>query len=455
MLRKHTRPVWMTTLKKALSLKFFNRVKQSEEELIAQIRRELTRVAPHSQFSKLSLVSSHPASKADSKGLAQGLVNRDDHSSPPEQKESINHDIKAQVQNPSHLSVNKDHDIGNRLSQVTPYLRPGPSTLQLCLISEVQPAKHVPLRRKPGSRNLRAASSRLSSIAMHCPAALSSTTTLRTEISSAPRRPQEDALVASVDHFTAFCILGAKSEGEPVICASEDIWQEGPLGSEERLFLNIRNCSRRTEIISDVDDEANEVSYLVLFSDLLPTLAGQTQQLLVSFLDVTKFLDDLTADDLHIETFLRETYEDTDTASDSTDTNSQPNHSNPPSVLQQSQEIMASILDNVTQRLLVLYSDYFILSKSSIDPRFYEMSHVSTTICVKGEYANGHLRRTPPETMQELCNNLGGGDRFSVEVKWGDAGAEKRMYCIPLCGPGPDSWICLLIDASVPLLWTP
>ena len=99
-----------------------------------------------------------------------------------------------------------------------------------------------------------------------------------------------------------------------------------------------------------------------------------------------------------------------------------------------------------------LYKDYFCLSRSLVDSSFYEISLVSPSLQDSGEYLESHLKHTRADTIDDLARNLSSSERFSVKTKWGISGIDKWLYCTPVFGK-KDSWVCLLVNGDLPILW--
>ena len=127
-------------------------------------------------------------------------------------------------------------------------------------------------------------------------------------------------------------------------------------------------------------------------------------------------------------------------------------HSVTPSAASQGSSV-DGVLDEFMSSLKHLYSDFFLLARSALDDKYYELCNVSPSIYVRGDYVTGHLSHTSPEDVGRLSSRLGEGKCFSQGVRWGDKGMEKQLYCIPLYGQRSVTWICMLVDDNVPTLW--
>lgn len=110
-------------------------------------------------------------------------------------------------------------------------------------------------------------------------------------------------------------------------------------------------------------------------------------------------------------------------------------------------------VDTFVSSLQTLYSDFFILGKNALDDNCYEICNISPSVYDAKEYIDGHLSRTPRETLDNLSNNLTRDEPFSLNVHWGNAGVPKTLYCSPMYGQRSVTWICFLVDPQIPLLW--
>lgn len=111
------------------------------------------------------------------------------------------------------------------------------------------------------------------------------------------------------------------------------------------------------------------------------------------------------------------------------------------------------VLDEFMSGLQELYSDFFLLGKSPLDDSYYEICNVSPMLYATKDYINGHLSHTDPGGIAELSFRLAQECPFDLDVKWGDRGRPKRLYCSPLYGQNSITWICFLVDDQIPALW--
>ncbi|KIW81571.1 hypothetical protein Z517_04597 [Fonsecaea pedrosoi CBS 271.37] len=111
------------------------------------------------------------------------------------------------------------------------------------------------------------------------------------------------------------------------------------------------------------------------------------------------------------------------------------------------------VLDEFMSDLQELYSDFFLLGKSPLDDTCFEICNVSPLLYSTKEYINGHLSQTNAHQMAELSASLGRETPFSIHVKWGPQGLDKRMYCSPMYTANSITWICFLVNYQMPMIW--
>lgn len=111
------------------------------------------------------------------------------------------------------------------------------------------------------------------------------------------------------------------------------------------------------------------------------------------------------------------------------------------------------VLGKFIESLQMLYSQYFLLACSPLNDQFYEICYVSPSLYARGEYVSGHLSRMPLHNIRGFGAQLAAGRRFRRDVRWGNEGIEKQLYCVPLTGRQPPPWICMLVDKDTPIHW--
>ena len=100
-----------------------------------------------------------------------------------------------------------------------------------------------------------------------------------------------------------------------------------------------------------------------------------------------------------------------------------------------------------------LYGDFFVLARTALDDRYFEIHSVSPSLYEKGEYVDGHLTHTNPEVLADFSKSLAEGNRFRSVIRWGSRGEQKQCYCIPIFGELSQTWICMLVGLNEPFLW--
>ena len=107
------------------------------------------------------------------------------------------------------------------------------------------------------------------------------------------------------------------------------------------------------------------------------------------------------------------------------------------------------VLETFIESLQMLYSQYFLLSCMP----FYEICYISPAVYASGDYEMGHLSYTTLNLMNNLGSHLAAGRRFQTTIRWGNKNVKKKLYCVPLIGPEPAPWICILVDKETPVHW--
>lgn len=137
------------------------------------------------------------------------------------------------------------------------------------------------------------------------------------------------------------------------------------------------------------------------------------------------------------------------TGSGHTTPHTSPSPSDPSSAVLRVDEVLDSFMSELQQ----LYSNFFLLAKSPLDADFYEICNVSPSVYVSKDYVHGHLSHSSRNTITRLGEWLGGETAFDMDVRWGITGDVKRLYCIPLFGQRDLTWICILVDVKLGMLW--
>ncbi|KAK2813849.1 hypothetical protein FQN50_000250 [Emmonsiellopsis sp. PD_5] len=358
------------------------------------------------------------------------------------EKSSIHHEQTSSRTRDTHFDANFP----------SPYTLDNPTTLSIFLADATATEQSTPLRRKRGIPNLKSPSSQRS-----LPSQISSKPMASNSAVSAPKasHPLLDFLdgntnIDSLAHFETFFIVQPTPQGDRVVYTSDNLWCGEDFGIEDFFLHNERIPGQASNIVTEVDEDENEISRLMLFGGL-PSIGGRNRLLLVSVIDVTDFLDALTISDLEIEILMRQIHSRKSSRGGKTSANETRTVAS--SVDGEISDLMQRLLKEATKQILTLYRDYFILSQSAKQPSFYEISHVSPNLYAAGEYGTVHLTRTPHAVMRQMGEMMSRGKRFSIDVKWGNSGRDQRLYCIPMLNLNSRRWLCMLVDPSHPPLW--
>jgi len=319
-----------------------------------------------------------------------------------------------------------------------------------------------------------------------------------------------------VEHFKSFCILDTNAPGYPVIATSQELRYIFNIG-EQFFLNSLECEGASMDIVTGKDAAGDPITHLVLFTPLIIPSSGRSRFMLASLIDVTRFINDtaslpelekgsntstlesdlrsplqdpmraewnetaykLSSEDLLGGCVLPQDRHDMKTSShyqddiwlslaneerDSrTSTAGNPSHpllnpSRNPGSSNASHHSAASskvddVLDEFMSGLQELYSDFFLLGKSPLDDTYYEICNVSPMLFATKDYIHGHLSHTEAEGIAELSARLAQESPFDLNVKWGDRGQSKRLYCSPLYGQNSTTWICFLVDQHIPALW--
>ncbi|KEF53219.1 uncharacterized protein A1O9_10667 [Exophiala aquamarina CBS 119918] len=319
-----------------------------------------------------------------------------------------------------------------------------------------------------------------------------------------------------VEHFKSFCILDTNAPGYPVIATSQELRYIFSIG-EQFFLNSLECEGASMDIVTGKDAAGDPITHLVLFTPLIIPSSGRSRFMLASLIDVTRFINDAASlpelekasNTSTIESDLRSPVQDpiraewSETAyklssedllggcvlpqdrhnvnpnshhqddiwlnlaneerSSRTPNSSSPPHprlnaSKNPGSSNASHASAASsnvddVLDEFMSGLQELYSDFFLLGKSPLDDTYYEICNVSPMLFATKDYIHGHLSHTGPEGIAELSARLAQASPFDLDVKWGDRGQPKRLYCSPLYGQNSTTWICFLVDHHIPALW--
>ncbi|WEW54660.1 hypothetical protein PRK78_000080 [Emydomyces testavorans] len=316
----------------------------------------------------------------------------------------------------------------------------------------------------------------------------------------------EGSLFGALDHFSAFYILRAKPKRTSSSYASEDVWAFWTLRSTIEISLNIKYDEEKIcDFLNDIDANGNETIYLALINRVLTVRSGDPRLLVASIIDVTDFLNYVTYEDMECQKTMKakpqrpippssnrrdsggvssgsafghslhpvssQTGNDASTAfskanpspfgqwfsngitEDQTENQKLLGDHEDTVHMEDISQVAQQILKEISESLLSLYGEYFILARPQTGDSVYDMSHISPRLCESGEYITAHLFYTPQAVIDRIGELLADNERFSINIKWGLEGLDKRLYCVPLFGQRSRPWLCLLIDPTLPNLW--
>lgn len=307
-----------------------------------------------------------------------------------------------------------------------------------------------------------------------------------------------DAQISSINHFSSFCVLDTASRSCPVTATSQDLRHVFEIGEDFCLdTIGIDGASMDT--VTGQDADGNVVVHLIIYNQLINPNSGRSRFVLASMLDITAFvmgtaplpdLETISEESvveeeistpprslthgsprygLTTESFAEEHHTATQTphtplrpkesdiwldiASEETrrtrslrSTPSTPRSRS--SATTTSARSMDDILDEFLASLRGLYCDFFLLGKSPLDEDTYEICNVSPKLYNSREYVEGHLSKTSDSDKVQLEQRLTQGQSFRMRVRWGVAGDQKQLYCVPLFGRSNVTWVCFLVEES-------
>lgn len=330
-------------------------------------------------------------------------------------------------------------------------------------------------------------------------------------VAETPRDP-----MMLIEHFKCFVVLDTALPGMPVTGTSADLRYIFDLG-EQFVLNNKECEGSSFDITSSFDANGDSIVHLMLFTPLINTNSGRGRFTLVALLDVTDFIAESASqvpelDFISEESSITEEALTTPTRHSSQwstprailssddllggcslpgDEDDFPignkegdediwlalaaaegglKHSRPggyrldrssrasgyTAVTPSTAPSHATATDEILEfmaNLQELYSDMFVLGPSPLAEDAYEICNVSPRVYESKEYIDGHLSRTAVEDIERLSKCLGGLEPFSMKVRWGSHGEEKRMYCSPLYGGPSITWICYLTNIRQPQYW--
>lgn len=100
-------------------------------------------------------------------------------------------------------------------------------------------------------------------------------------------------------------------------------------------------------------------------------------------------------------------------------------------------------LDLAMDLLRYIHKDYFVLESSDIE-EVYHIAQVSPSLL------EPNTSGSQPPDLSQLIDHLARGEKFHCDVAWGGS---KVAYCLPMNGHYRDSWLCFLVNETLPAIW--
>ena len=242
-----------------------------------------------------------------------------------------------------------------------------------------------------------------------------------------------------------FCITDLQFPGSPIAVVTKDLLPRHDLSCDEAHYLNEEYPKEASQIC--VESRDGRKTYRVNLQEDLYSCCGSYDRPTHRYLghvDLTKFVekvrfgeDDIwTSEPLSPDCWLQLAHEymreDGLSIQD-------------PPVRYKAKKVSKKVrLDTAMEVIDSLYRDCFVLGLSKTAPGLYETTHVSQSVLKLARQDS-----SPPD-LSDLAPNLARGEPFYSDLFWA---SPKRLYCIPMFGPKLNSWLCFLVDRSLPAIW--
>ena len=244
-------------------------------------------------------------------------------------------------------------------------------------------------------------------------------------------------LIESESHlFDSFCVLDLQHAGKPVSVLSLNLLPENLPTDEEALFLNNDELARTWQVFHNNREDTH---YLIAAGDLMEVSSGTASHRFFAPIDLKGFTKLLvnpgSFEDKDIWLLLA--HEEMKARG----IRIRRPAPRSPSVKPVDDELVVSIIQET-------YKDYLILGPSEGEPGEYWITHISPSL--KLEDKTDYLQILSAPLLRQFLKS---GKHFAISVTSGFSGSSKKLYCIPMYGPGLSCWIAFLIDGDVPDLW--
>ena len=242
-----------------------------------------------------------------------------------------------------------------------------------------------------------------------------------------------------------FCVTDLQFPGSPIAVVSKDLLPRHDLSCDEAHYLNEEYPKEASQICVEYRD--GRKTYRVNLQEDLYSCCGSFDRpthRYIGHIDLTKFVesvrfgeDDIwTSEPLSPDCWLQVAHEymreDGFSIQD-------------PPIRYEAKKVSKKVrLDTAMEVIDSLYRDCFVLGLSKTAPGLYETTHVSQSVLKLARQDN-----SPPD-LADLAPSLARGEPFYSDLFWA---SRKRLYCIPMFGPKLNSWLCFLVDRSLPAIW--
>ncbi|KAL8797886.1 MAG: hypothetical protein Q9195_000238 [Heterodermia aff. obscurata] len=242
-----------------------------------------------------------------------------------------------------------------------------------------------------------------------------------------------------------FCVTDLQFPGNPIAVVSKDLLPRRDLSCDEAHYLGEEYPKEASQIC--VDSRDGRKTYRVILQEDLYSCCGSYERpthRFIGHIDLTKFVESVRfgEDDMWIwkplspDRWLRLAHEymreDGFPIED-------------PPIRYEAKKVSKKVrLDSAMEVIGSLYHDCFVLGLSKTSPGLYETTHVSQSVLRLAQ------QNSSPPDLSDLAGDLARGECFYSDLFWA---TPKRLYCIPMFGPKLNSWLCFLVDSSLPSVW--
>ena len=242
-----------------------------------------------------------------------------------------------------------------------------------------------------------------------------------------------------------FCVTDLQFAGNPIAVVSKDLLPRHDLGCDEAHYLSGEYSKEASQICVETRD--GRKTYRVTLQEDLYSCCGSRQRpthRYIGHIDLTKFVESVRFGENDIwrweplspDRWLRLAHEYMREEGFSIED---------PPIRYEAKKVSKKVrLDTAMEVIDSLYRDCFVLGLTGTSPNTYETTHLSQSVLRLA------LRNDSPPDLADLAPMLKKGECFYSDMFWG---APKRLYCIPMFGPKLNSWLCFMVDRSLPAIW--